>query len=73
MLRPLRSINAYESLELDGYVAIFDLPEGVKIVLYGNGAIVNPKNSTTDTFTALKQDLLKAIRTCEIVRISAYR
>jgi hypothetical protein len=51
----------YELLKLKGYIAIFDIAENVKVVLYGNG--------TEETFPIIKDDLLKAIRACEIVKV----
>jgi hypothetical protein len=68
MIRPIRSINPYEVLKLRGYLAIFDVEERVKVVLYGVGAIIPKKEGDVDEFLALKNDLLKAMRSCEIVR-----
>lgn len=65
MLRPRVSEKNYEILKLRGYIGIFDVEEKVKVVLYGNGAIVDE----TDTFEIIKDDLLKAIHSCEIIRV----
>ena len=69
MMRPLKHVNSYETLGLDGYVALFDIEERVKVVLYGNGAMVHKKKIDTDTFLALKDDLLKAMQACKIVKV----
>jgi hypothetical protein len=65
MLRLKVSDSSYETLELRGYIAIFDVEEKVKVVLYGNGALVDGM----DTFEIIKDDLLKAMKSCKIVRI----
>jgi hypothetical protein len=67
-LRPNTSRKTYKTLRLHGYIAIFDVAENVKVVLYGNGAIVAKKDGATDTFIALKNDLLTAMQSCEIVK-----
>jgi hypothetical protein len=64
MFRPKESGN-YETLTLRGYIAIFDVDENVKVVLYGNGAIVDGK----DTFEIIKNDLLIAMESCEIRKV----
>ncbi len=69
MMRPLKSVNSYETLNLDGYVALFAIEERVKVVLYGNGAIVRNKDGDTDTLLTLKKGLLKAIQECKIVKV----
>jgi hypothetical protein len=63
-LRPRTKGKSYEKLKLHGYIAVFDLPENVKVVLYGNGFIDEQKHM--DTFTVLKSSLLNAMRSCEI-------
>lgn len=65
-LRPPTSDGSYERLKLHGYIAIFDLPDNVKVVLYGNGFIDEEKN--IDTFEVLKENLLTAMKSCEIVK-----
>ena len=64
--RPKASDNPYEILKLPGYIAIFDIEKNAKVVLYANGAIVTKKDSNTDTFLALKNDLRKAMQSCDI-------
>ncbi len=58
---PKRSDTPYKILDLKGFIAIFDINPQVKVVLYGNG--------TDDTFPTIKDDLLKAIKSCEIVKV----
>lgn len=65
MFRPSTSDISYEILKLKGYIAIFDVEDNVKVVLYGNGAIVEE----VDTFEIIKDDLLKAMQSCEIIKI----
>lgn len=67
-LKPKTSDNLYERLKLSGYVAIFDVAENVKVVLYGNGIINEKKN--VDTLAVLKDDILKAMQSCEIIMAS---
>jgi hypothetical protein len=64
-LRPRTPGKSYEKLKLHGYIAIFDLPENVKVVLYGNGFIDKEKH--IDTFEVLRGKLLKAMKSCDIV------
>jgi hypothetical protein len=65
-LRPKVSGNSYEMLELRGYIAIFDVEKKVKVVLYGNGAVIPKGEGDTDTFITLKNDLLEAIQSCRM-------
>ena len=65
-LRPKTFGKRYEKLKLHGYIAIFDLPRNVKVVLYGNGFVDERKHS--DTFLALKASLIKAMKSCEIIK-----
>ncbi len=58
----------YETLDLKGFIAIFDIAPKVKVVLYSNGVVKNhafPK----DTFEILKEDLLKAMKSCKITQL----
>ena len=64
--RPKASESPYEILKLPGYIAIFEVEKNVKVVLYANGAIVNKKDGNTDTFLTLKNDLRKAMQSCDI-------
>jgi len=66
-LQPLARNPKFEKLRLKGYIAVFDIKENVKVVFYGNGAIVHDAHGTTDTFEILKSDLLSAIESAEIV------
>lgn len=61
VFRPKMAINSYETLKLRGYVTILDIGENTEVILYGNG--------TTDTFDAVKNDLLDAIKSCEIIEL----
>ncbi|SRR6266481_6608660 len=67
-MRPKISASAYEKLKLHGYIAIFDIEDNIKVVLYGNGAIVHNQAGDTDTFETLKNDLRQAMQLCEIVK-----
>ncbi len=58
--------NSYEQLDLRGFIAIFDIKPKVEVVLYANGAIVINGSEKSDTFDVLKEDLLKALKACEI-------
>jgi hypothetical protein len=69
MLRSQASDQSYEILKLRGYIAIFNVEENIKVVLYGNGAIVSQKDGDIDTFEIIKGDILKAMQSCEIVKI----
>ena len=66
-LRPRASKINYEKLKLKGYIAIFDLPENVKVVVYANGFVDEQKH--IDTFNSIRYNLLKAIESCEIVKL----
>ncbi len=69
-LVPHSSDNAYELIKLRGYIAIFDIEKDIKLVLYGNGAMVKNGDVETDAFITLKDDLLKAMQSSEVVRIN---
>jgi hypothetical protein len=69
MLRPKASGQNYETLKLQGYIAIFNVGKGVKVVLYGNGAVINSGDREIDTFQTIKGDLLKAMQSCEIIKV----
>lgn len=64
---PRRSDDVYGNLKLKGCFAIFDIAEGVKVVLYANGFIDEGKN--IDTFAVLKDDFLNTMKSCEIVTV----
>jgi hypothetical protein len=61
-LRPKTADGSYETVALRGYIAIFNIGENSKAILYANG--------TTDTFLTLKEDLLDAMRAIEIIKVS---
>ena len=63
--RPRMSDKVYGRLKLVGYIAIFDITTRVKVVLYGNGFIDETKHA--NTFAILKDNLLNAMKFCEIV------
>ena len=65
--KPRKSDKVYGRVRLLGYFAIFDIAERVKVVLYGNGFIDERKH--VNTFTVLKDNLLNAIKFCEIVAV----
>jgi hypothetical protein len=67
-LRPKVTRKNYESLKLKGYIAIFEVKPNVKIVFYGNGALINHKNNVENTFDVLKNDLLDSIKACKIFK-----
>ncbi len=69
MVNPINSTNPYEALKLPGYIAIFDVEEKVKIILYGDGAVIQKGEEKIDTFPLLKADILQAMQTCEIVKV----
>ena len=55
---PKETDKPYETIDLQGYIAIFDIKPNVKVVLYANG--------TKETFPQLKDDLLAFLRGCKI-------
>jgi hypothetical protein len=65
--RPKRQKVTHKTLKLKGYIAIFDFKENVKVVFYGNGVITRQQGTEVNTFGALKNDLLTAIESCDIV------
>jgi hypothetical protein len=65
---PKASASGYEPLDLKGYIAIVDIKPRVKAILYGNGAAVLNSSSKTDTFALLKEDILNAMKCCEIIQ-----
>ncbi len=68
-LRPTSLKDEYKILKLDGYIAIFNIKENVKVVFYGNGARVHREGHVVDTFEKLKKDLLKTIESAEIISL----
>ncbi len=67
--RPSLSGDSYEIIDLKGFIAIFDIKPKVKVVLYANGALVASGSSKHDTFETLREDLLRALRACEIIEL----
>ena len=59
-------VTVYEKLKLHGYIALFDIDERIKVVLYGNGAVVTRDGQESDTFPKLKSDLLKGMKSFAI-------
>lgn len=68
-MRPKVTPKNYERLKLHVYIAIFDVEPKVKVVLYGNGTILKEHGKKIDTFKTLKEDLLKGMQACKIVKI----
>lgn len=58
-LRPKGPGGGYEPVALRGYVAVIDVGEDAKAILYANG--------TEATFPEIRGDLLAGMRSCEIV------
>ncbi len=73
MMRPMKPVHPYEILKLRGYIAIFDIEEKIKIVLYGDGAVVPCERGdaavSADLFEIVKKDLINAIKSCEIATV----
>lgn len=67
-LRPSDKGKNYETLKLSGYIAIFDIKKDVKVVLYGNGVVENDKVKI-NTFEIIKNEILRAMKSCEIVKV----
>ena len=65
-LKPSWAKISYETIKLRGYIAIFDIGENIKVVLYGNGIIISKKDGDIDTFEILRESLLGAIKSCDI-------
>ncbi len=65
-----KSVN-YETVTLKGYVAIIELEENTKVVLYGNAsALLNNQGvETVDYFPELKEDILKAFESVKIKKL----
>jgi len=67
-LRPKDKGRNYETLKLSGYIATFNIEKDVKVVLYGNGIISNGEVGK-DTFEIIKNDILNAMNSCEIIKV----
>lgn len=58
----------YEKVVLRGYIAVIDLEENTKAVLYGNSAAILNDGKETDYYPLLKEDILGAFKEVEIVK-----
>ena len=65
-LVPESKRNAYEKLELKGFIAIVEVEANTKVVLYSNG-VTTKYGHEKNTFTQNKAELLSAISSCRIV------
>lgn len=60
----------YETVILRGYIAIIDLDEDTKLVLYGNSAAIHSEDGKEiDYYPLLKKDILAAFRSVSITRL----
>ncbi len=64
---PHPSIQTYELVELKGYFVILQISPIVRIVLYANG-IISRNNLKTDTYSVLKSELLKSLKSISILK-----
>lgn len=63
-------IESFQQIDLEGYIAIIELGEFIKVVLYGNGAkFIDKYNKKHNTFQSIKKELLKQIREVKVVRV----
>lgn len=67
---PKRSSLDYEKISLNGYIAVLNLDEEVKLVLYGNGATIKDKGKKVDYSRLLKKDIFRAFKHVEIKKES---
>jgi hypothetical protein len=65
---PTRHETARKRIRLRGYWAVINVEDNTRVILYANGASVWNDESRTDTFPRLRNDVLSAMRSCEIVR-----
>lgn len=62
--------SEYETVTLKGYVAIIELEENTKAVLYGNGASIHNSDGTeTDYCPLLEDEILVAFRAVQINKV----
>ena len=67
---PKSSASNYETVTLKGYIAIVDLDKNTKVVLYGNGTVINNEGGKKiDYFAILKKDILDAFRAVVITKL----
>lgn len=67
-LRPQDKGKSYEILKLKGYISIYDIEKDVKVVLYGVGVVENDK-VRINTFEIIKNEILQAMKSCEIAKV----
>lgn len=61
----------YETVTLKGYIAIIELANNTKVVLYGNGAIVNGgTKEEVNHYLLLKQDILTAFKAVKVTEVN---
>lgn len=64
------TLSPYQVIDLEGYVAILEVDERTKAVLYVNGARFTDKNAkVTDNFKMLDKSLLEDLKRFRIVKI----
>ncbi len=64
---PNRDLESYQPIKLRGYIAILNITESVKVVLYVNAAIYTDKNGKEyDNFKVLDKELLQMIKNINI-------
>ena len=69
-LIPKEIHSEYETVTLKGYVAIIELEENTKAVLYGNGTTIHNSDGTeTDYSLLMKDEILAAFRAVEISKL----
>jgi hypothetical protein len=67
---PRNPSKNYEMITLRGYIAIVNLDQNTKIVLYGNGAVIQDKNGKKiDYSLLLKKDILTAFKSVVITKV----
>ncbi|MEK6917749.1 MAG: hypothetical protein AABW51_02270 [Nanoarchaeota archaeon] len=67
---PKHPFSNYETVTLKGYIAIVDLDNNTKVVLYGNGTIINNKaGKKSDYSSLLKKDILTAFKSVIITKL----
>ena len=67
---PRASGFGYEKLGGRVYLGVFDIKPRVKVVLYGNGIVLTTgRGLRTDTFDVLRDDLIKTMKSCEIIEV----
>lgn len=68
--KAIKSLDPFQNIELRGYIAILDLPENTKVVLYTNAANFTEKNGTIkNNFNSIDQDLLDSLKSIKITSL----